>query len=104
VILRLPCQARGCHERVGALEFTAQPLTLQVVVRATWKSEPTDDPRIYQRIRLLSATDPTADAVFIMVEHWPRGSVLQLGCRLGHEWSEFAPADLARRAASGVVT
>jgi hypothetical protein len=100
VILRLPCKTRGCRERVGALEFTAQPILLQVAIRALWKYEPTDDARVYQRIRLLGAPDPKASGMFIVVEHWPRGSVLQLGCRLGHDWSEFAPNDLARRASA----
>lgn len=103
VILRLPCQTRGCRERLGALEFTAEPMEVRVAIRAQWKSEPTADARVYQRIRVLGATDPTADAVFIELDHWPRGSVLQLGCRLGHDWSEFAPRDLARRAARDVL-
>jgi AraC-like DNA-binding protein len=56
-ILRLPCQARGCKERVGSLEFTAQPLTLKVVIRATCERAPNDDRRVYQRIRLLNSLD-----------------------------------------------
>ena len=95
---RLVCQERGCAEGLATIEIDpdATPLRLHVAVSAPWFNEVSTDPLVLHRIRLRGATDQISDAVYLTVKTWPKGSRIELVCRLGH-LSKFGAGHLAQR-------
>jgi hypothetical protein len=94
-LVRLVCQTRGCREGLAMLCLHPEA-GLALSVRAVWRNEPTDDPRVVHRIRLRGATDTISDPVYLIPGGWRKGSRLEFVCRRGHE-SSFGAGHLAQR-------
>lgn len=97
VLLRVPCSTRGCREHIGVVELVSvSPPSMRVVVRAPGRAEPAPQ-GVHARIRMLGRIRPSEDAWGFPIDIWPDGSVLEIGCRLGHDFSVISKQDIARR-------